>query len=130
MAKHKFTTEFEINASKKMLYPYLASASGLSQWFADDVNINEDKVFNFIWDGQDHRARMTTHKVNSFVKYELLENGHVDNDPNYYEFKLEMNELTQSVFLKITDYSENDDEEELEDLWSNLVVVLREIVGG
>ncbi len=130
MAKHKFTTEFEINASKKMLYPYLASASSLSQWFADDVNINEDKVFNFIWDGQDHRARMTTHKVNSFVKYELLENGHVDNDPNYYEFKLEMNELTQSVFLKITDYSENDDEEELEDLWSNLVVVLREIVGG
>jgi len=48
MAKNKFQTEFEINASKKMLYPYIYSASGLSQWLADDVNINEDKVYNFI----------------------------------------------------------------------------------
>ncbi|MDQ3535464.1 MAG: START-like domain-containing protein [Bacteroidota bacterium] len=130
MAKHKFTTEFEINASKKMLYPYLSSASGLSQWFADDVNITEDKVFNFIYDGQDHKARMTTHKINSFVKFELLENGKPDQDPNYFEFKLEMNELTQSVFIRIIDYSENDDEEELEELWSNLIDVLKEIVGG
>lgn len=130
MAKHKFTTEFEINASKKMLYPYLSSPSGLSQWLADDVNINEDKVYNFIWDDQDHKARMTTHKVNSFVKFEFFENGHIDEDPNYFEFKLDMNELTQSVFIKITDYSDNDDEEELEDLWSNLVVILKEIVGG
>lgn len=129
MAKHKFTTEFEINASKKMLYPYLFSPSGLSQWFADDVNINEDKVFNFIWDGQDHKAKLSTHKVNSFVKFEMLD-GENDPDPNYFEFKLEMNELTQAVFIRITDYSENDDEEELEDLWGNLIDTLREIVGG
>jgi uncharacterized protein YndB with AHSA1/START domain len=130
MAKHKFITEFEINASKKMLYPYLYTASGLSQWFADDVNINEDKVFNFIWDGQDHKAKISTYKANSFVKFEMMEDGHIESDPNYFEFKLEMNELTQSVFLKITDYSENDDEEELQDLWSNLVDNLKEIVGG
>lgn len=47
MSKKSFQAEFEINASKKMLFPYLNSASGLSQWFADDVTINEDKIFNF-----------------------------------------------------------------------------------
>jgi len=38
MGKNKFITEFEINASQKILFPYLSTASGLAQWFADDVN--------------------------------------------------------------------------------------------
>ena len=57
MAKNKFQTEFEINASKKMLYPYIYSASGLAQWLADDVNINEDKIYNFIWEEEDLARR-------------------------------------------------------------------------
>jgi uncharacterized protein YndB with AHSA1/START domain len=35
MGKNKFAYEYEIKASKKMLYPYFTSASGLEQWFAD-----------------------------------------------------------------------------------------------
>lgn len=138
MSKYKFQTEFEINASKKMLFPYLNSASGLSQWFADDVTINEDKVFNFKWDGDDHKARIVAQRTNNLVKFEFLpENGknlHAS-DPSedgasFVEFKLEMNELTQSVFLTVTDYTESDDEEELQDMWESLVQNLKEIVGG
>ncbi len=114
-----------------MLYPYLNTPGGLSQWFADDVTVDEDKVFNFIWDQEDHKAKMATFKTNSSVKYQFIgENGHDDEDAGYVEFKLEQSELTQSVFLRITDYSDNDDEEELEDLWEGLVTNLREIVGG
>ena len=47
MSKSEFRAEFEINASKKMLFPYIYTASGLAQWMADDVNVNEDKIFNF-----------------------------------------------------------------------------------
>ena len=58
MAKNKFIGEYGFRASKKMLYPYISSASGLSQWFADDVNINnEDKTFTIIWDGEENRAK-------------------------------------------------------------------------
>lgn len=132
MGKHKFTTEFEINASKKMLYPYLFSASGLSQWFADDVNLDEDKNYNFIWDGEDHKAKIATHKANSFVRFEFLNDGAEEDgeEPSYFEIKLEMSDLTQSVFIRITDFSENDDEEELQELWENLITTLKEIVGG
>lgn len=132
MGKHKFTTEFEINASKKMLYPYLFSASGLSQWFADDVNLDEDKNYNFIWDGEDHKAKIATHKANSFVRFEFLNDGSEEDgeEPSYFEIKLEMSDLTQSVFIRITDFSENDDEEELQELWENLITTLKEIVGG
>ena len=128
MAKNKFQTEFEINASKKMLYPYIYSASGLAQWLADDVNINEDKVYNFIWEEEDHKYRMVSHRTNSFVKFESIDNE--DDDPNYFELRLEMNELTQSVFIRIVDYTDNTDDEELEDLWESIVFNLKEIVGG
>ena len=131
MAKNKFITEFEINASKKMLYPYIYSPSGLSQWLADDVTINEDKVYNMIWDGEDHYSKVVSHRTNSFVKFEFLGGDPEDQEEkSYWEFKLEMNELTQTVFLKITDFSGNEDEEELQDIWESLVGGLKETVGG
>lgn len=132
MSKHLFTADFEINASKKMLYPYLSSASGLAQWMADDVTINEDKIFNFIWDDEDHLARMVTHRTNHYVRFEFLEDEdeEPDEEPSYFELRLEMNELTQSVFLKVLDFSWSDDDQELHDLWASLVENLKEIVGG
>lgn len=127
MSKYKFVGEYEVKASKKMLYPYLSTASGLAQWFADDVNIDEDKVFTVIWDGEENKARMVSHRTNAQVKFEFLSD---DEEPNYVEFKLDMNELTQSVFIRVTDYSDMDDEQELEELWNSLMADLREIVGG
>lgn len=131
MSKHLFNADFEINASKKMLYPYLFTPSGLAQWMADDVTVNEDKVYNFIWDEEDHPARMVSHRTNQYVQFEFLpEDEDDEDDPSYFELRLEMNELTQSVFLKVTDYSDMDDTEELYDLWEGLVEHLKEIVGG
>lgn len=132
MSKRKFTAEYEINASKKMLYPYLNTASGLAQWFADDVNVNEDHVFTFIWDNEDHQAKMVAHRLNSYVKFEFLEEQQQSNgeDPAFIELRLEENELTQSVFIRVTEYSDMDDDEEQQELWENLFYNLKETVGG
>lgn len=130
MSKQKFVGEFEINASQKMLYPYIFTAGGLAQWFADDVTIDEDKIFNFIWDGEDHKAKMIAHRTNSFVKFEFISNGDEEDDPAFFELRLEKNELTQSVFIRVIDYSEFDDQEELHELWDGLIEGLRETVGG
>ncbi len=129
--KTEFRAEFDINASKKMLYQYIFSPSGLAQWMADDVTVNEDKIFNFIWDGEDHKAKMAAHRVNSFVRFEFIaKEGEEEDDLAYIEIRLEMNELTQSVFIAITDYSDIDDDDESMDLWGSLVDALKEIVGG
>ena len=56
--KKLFAVDYEIHASVKMLYPYIQTASGLSEWYAEDVRINnEDKTFTFFWDDEGHRAR-------------------------------------------------------------------------
>ena len=132
MKKKLFTADYEIHASIKMLYPYIQTASGLSEWFADDVRINNiDKTYTFFWDNEEHRARQTAHRTNHFVRFEFVpENGEDEKNPSYFELRLEFNELTQSVFLKVEDFSDFDDLKELNDLWDSLIESLRKTVGG
>ncbi len=130
--KKLFTADYEVHASIKMLYPYIQTASGLSEWFADDVRINNmSKVYTFFWDNEEHKARQVAHRTNHFVKFEFLpENENDEHDPSYFELRLEFNELTQSVYLKVSDYSDLNDKKELQDLWDGLVESLRKTVGG
>ena len=48
-AKVKFEIEFPIQASPQLLYNYISTQSGLSEWFADNVN-SRGELFTFIWD--------------------------------------------------------------------------------
>ncbi len=140
MNKIKFENEYEMRASHKILYPYLNTPSGLAQWFADDVTIDEDKVYSFFWNGEVHKARLAGKKSDHFVRFEYLsadENGHGEahdippqEEVAYVEFSLEKSEITQSVFLRIVDFTDEEDEEELYELWDGMVATLRETVGG
>ena len=131
MDNDQFTAEFEFKASRKMLFPYLTTASGLAQWFADDVTINEDKVFSFVWDDEEHRAKLASQRMNRFVRFEFL-NGAPEPpaSPALLEMRLDSNDLTGTVFLNITDSMTADDEEEFYEIWSQLTDSLKEIVGG
>jgi uncharacterized protein YndB with AHSA1/START domain len=135
MSKKKlFTADYEIHASVKMLYPYIQTAGGLSEWFADDVKINNiKKTFTFLWDNEEHVARLATHRTNHFVKFEYLpenEEEEKEKDLSYFELRLESNEMTQSVYLKVIEYSDFDDMAELQDVWDGLIENLRKTVGG
>ncbi len=129
--KTLFTSDFEIHASPKMLYPYFQTASGLSEWFADNVTISPEKVFTFEWDKEFRKAVMISHKPNQFVKFEYLpENDEDSNDRSYFELRLETDELVNSTYIKISDYSDFDDLEELQDVWEGLIANLKKVVGG
>jgi uncharacterized protein YndB with AHSA1/START domain len=131
MGKFKFVAEYEINASVKMLFPYLSTASGLSEWFAEKVTINSDKVLDIVWDGQSHPARIVSLQTNKHVKYQFLPLNEADEeDPSYMEFKLVHNDITETSFLKVIDYSEMDNEQDLRELWLGLVHSLRELIGA
>jgi uncharacterized protein YndB with AHSA1/START domain len=133
MVKNKFVSDYQINTSKKVIYPYLSTASGLSQWFADDVTINEDKIFNFVYDGEDHYAKPTIMRLNHHVKFEFfdpeVEEG-VEEDHSFIEFKLEENELTQTFYLRVIDYGDTYDDQEQQEIWEGLITILKEIIGG
>jgi uncharacterized protein YndB with AHSA1/START domain len=130
MEKHKFITEFELRSSPRVLFPYLSTASGLEQWFAEKVTILPDHRFDFQWDGSSHFARQTSHRLNKAVRFEFEGNEDPTEDTNYVEMKLEVSDLTQSTYLRVVDYSQTMDEEELSSLWNGLMDNLKEIVGS
>ena len=47
--KVKFTLEYEIKSSSKILYSFISEPNGLAEWFSDDVRV-KDHVYTFIWD--------------------------------------------------------------------------------
>jgi uncharacterized protein YndB with AHSA1/START domain len=131
MNKYKYSEEFEINAPPRVIYPYLQSPVSLAEWFADKVNVDNERVLNFIWDNTDHFAKIVTSRLNKQIKYEFLnDKKQVTPDPNYIEFKLQQSELTNSTFLKVTDYSEMTSMDDLTALWHGLIVQLKEVIGG
>jgi len=68
--------------------------------------------------------------LNHFARFEYLPESKADEkDPSYFELRLEVNEFTQTTFLKVSDYSDFDDMDELQDLWDGLVENLKKVVG-
>ena len=131
MPKQKFIGEYQINASRKMLFPYLRTATGLCQWFADDVNINNiDKTLIFILDGDERIAVIDSIKNNRYVKFRFLNEDEKPKENDTLEFRLEINELTQSVFVRVEEYTDTDDLEESYQIWENLLSQLKEIIGA
>jgi hypothetical protein len=136
MSKFKYHAEYEIRAAVKMVYPYIASPKGLEEWFADRVEVLNDKFLNIHWDNEQHMAKIVSQKYNSMIRYEFVDK--IDTartkgkkkDNNLLELKLNYSELTDTTYLVITDYSEMDDEEVLEDLWDGLIETLREKLGA
>jgi len=131
MHKYKYIEEFEVNSSPRILFPYLQNPASLAEWFADKVTLDNDKVFNFVWDNSDHFARMVINRHNKCVRYEFLSNERQEvADPSYIEFKIQQSELTNGTFLKITDYSDMTNPKELKALWHELIKQLFDVMGA
>ncbi|MFC0182412.1 hypothetical protein ACFFJX_07510 [Pseudarcicella hirudinis] len=43
---------------------------------------------------------------------------------------MDVSDLTGSTYLKVIDYSSNTDDDELKELWEDLIYKLKEIVGN
>lgn len=123
MDKVKFELEFEMKCSTKVLYNRLSTASGLSEWFADDVQVN-GKKFNFIWDGYAQPAEIAFKKENMIVRFNWLE------DDDYFEFKIVTDELTNDISLIVTDFAEEDEIDESKSLWDSQIATLKHIIGA
>jgi len=88
MQKFKYSNEYELRASPKMLFPYLSTASGLSEWFCEKVNVKPNHSFDFIWDKESHIAEQTSLRLNKSAKFEFLNTSDNNRDNNYIEFKV------------------------------------------
>ncbi len=126
----KYTQEFELNISPKIIFPYLLNPKNLEEWFAQKVILEDNKIYNFFWDNAEHFATVTHIRTNHHIKYEFLDNNRKEQEnPPYIEFRIQLSELTNTSFLRVIDYSEMTNEKELKELWESLVAELCDCVG-
>lgn len=128
--KIKIEMEFPIHASPQLLYQYLSTPSGLSEWFADNVN-SRGELFTFIWDGSEEQAKLLRKKSGESVKFKWLNEDEGDNSI-FFEMRIQVDEITKDVSIMVTDFAE-DDEDEIEEakmLWDNQISDLKHVLGS
>ncbi|MBC8005727.1 MAG: SRPBCC domain-containing protein [Verrucomicrobia bacterium] len=125
--KSKLQLEYIINCSPKVLYNRLSTASGLSEWFADDVRV-KGNLFTFVWENTDMIAEKKNHKENKMVRYEWTDND--DKDENYFEFIIAQDDLTNDVSLLVTDFADEDEKQSTTDLWNTQITRLKHLLGS
>ena len=125
-AKTKFEMEFVFQASPQLLYQYISTASGLSEWYADNVNSRSEK-FTFIWDENEEEAILLKKKSDQYVRFQW---SHADSPEEYFELRIVVDEITKDVSLFVTDFAEEDEVEEFKMLWENQIDDLKHVLGS
>ncbi len=122
----KFELEFPIQASPQMLFQYFATPSGLSEWFADNVNLRGE-LYTFIWDGVEEKAKVLQEKTNKKIKFTWLEE---EDEKIYFEFRIQVDEITKDVSLIVTDFAEEGEIDESKMFWENQIDELKHTIGA
>ena len=126
--KVKFEMEFVIQASPSLLYTYISTPSGLSEWFSDNVN-SRGEFFTFIWDGSEEQAKLLSKKTGERIKFRWVEDDE-DGASYYFEIRIQVDEITKDVSLMITDFAEEDEIEEGKMLWTTQIGSLKQVLGS
>ena len=126
--KIKYELEFPITSSPQLLYQYISTPSGLSEWFADNVN-SRGEFFTFIWDDTEEKARVSSKKTGEKVKFRWIDDDNKDGE-YYFELRIQVDEITKDVSLVVVDFAEEDDIRESQQLWENQISDLKHVLGS
>ena len=123
----KHSLEFPINSSVSVLFKRLSTPSGLAEWFADDVIVKE-KIFTFFWSESEQDAKLLKLKNDHFIRFKWKEN---DTKEDYFEFLIQIDEMTSDVCLIITDYADSKEEQEEQiNFWNMQISLLKMAIGS
>ena len=123
--KVNYEMEFTFQSSPQLLYQYISTPSGLSEWFADNVN-SRGEVYTFIWDDAEEQAKLLRKKGDELVKFRWIE----AEDDTFFEMRIVVDEITKDVSLIITDFTEEDEVDEAKMLWENQISDLKHVLGS
>ncbi len=126
MAKVKVHYEFGMHCLSEILYEYLATAEGLSEWFAEEV-VEKGDDFYFSWGGPAEKATLIRYKPEGFVRFRWEED---EGTKNFFEMSIVIDDITDDLSLNITDFCEPGEEDENRMYWENLIENLQIKLGA
>ena len=123
----KYSIELPINSSVNILYKRLSTPSGLAEWFADNVNL-KNNIYTFYWDDSEQSAKILKQKANKFIQFKWTDDKEKE---SYFEFQIQIDEMTSDVSLIITDFAEDlEEQEEQTLLWEQQFENLKRAIGS
>ena len=96
--------------------------------FADNVN-SRGELYTFIWDGSEETAKLIQSKTNEKIRFQW-QTGSSDDDKYFFEFLLQVDEITKDVSLIISDFSKKEELDESKMLWNTLIQDLKHVLGS
>lgn len=118
--------EFLLKTSPKILYNMISTPSGLSDWFADNVNVRDD-VFTFFWDGSEESAKLLSKTKDQAIRFQWVDD---EGEDVYFELRIKIDAITREVAIIVTDFPEEGDEESTRNLWESQLEDLRRVLGA
>ena len=126
MARVSFEMEFLFRASPRIIHKFLTTPNCLIRWFCDKVDIQDD-VYTYSWDGSEEIAELTEDIEYERLKFKWED---ADDDEEYLEFRLSKSPVTGETILELTDFCDDDEEEEQKALWNTQMEALKRAAGG
>jgi len=125
--KGLYSIEYELNSSPDVLFEFISTPGGLEKWFADRVYIIEGN-FIFNWEhGEKRLAKQIAIKDKEWVRFHWLD----EPEKRYFEFRIQIDDLTSEVALIVSDFADNPKElEESTRLWNQQMQDLHYSIGS
>ncbi len=117
--------EYPLKASPALVYARISTPSGLSQWFADDVDVYNNQ-YKFKWGNDLQIADVLRKRLNKLIKYKWTDSE----ADEYFEFEIIIDGITNDVALVVTDFVDESDEANAIQLWESQVQDLRVSLGA
>ena len=117
--------EYQINSSSSVLFSRLSTASGLAEWFADNVLVEGSK-YTFVWGKTSQTAELLSIRPLESVKFKWLESE----EPAEFEFFIVLGEIIEALSLMVIDHVDEEDQEDVVKLWDASINRLRKAIGS
>ena len=125
MSKIQFEIEYLVHSSAHILYNCISNPSSLEEWFADSVN-QKNESFTFKWDDEERKAKLLSTKKNQFIRWQWDEK---EFENTFFEMRIKVDEMTNDIALIITDFCDEQDEEDARMLWDLAIDDLHRMIG-
>ncbi|MCW3074386.1 MAG: ATPase [Flaviaesturariibacter sp.] len=123
--KQLFTLEYPVRCSPGILYEFLATSSGLQEWFADKVD-DQDGIFYFSWSGSEETAEVVEKEEDKYIRFHW---SHAPKE-EYFEFRIEKTEVSNQTIFIIKDFADKKEIKDQSRLWDHQVKELFHRVGN
>ncbi len=131
MERVKISIEYPLaSKSLSIVWGMIGDATGLQKWIADYAEDDGDEI-TFKWGEPWKQQDVRVSKVLKAVKNKYIRLRWVDDNEEgeYWELRLEKSELTGELTLVITDFADEDDVENMYQIWDDNLDKLHQVSG-